>query len=119
MNEHRHPLVDRLRARRVRHAKRGTLYRVAFAGASFLVLGAGLAMLVLPGPGLLVAAAGLGMLALEFAWAERTLVRTTARLAQARGASRGRQALGAGVVILGVAALVVAGVLWNPPLLPV
>ncbi|MEQ8842322.1 MAG: PGPGW domain-containing protein [Acidimicrobiales bacterium] len=43
------------------------------------VLGAGLAMLVLPGPGLIVAILGLAILATEFAWAERTLDRAKER----------------------------------------
>ena len=45
------------------------------AVAGFVVLAAGIAMLVLPGPGVLVCGIGLGLLALEFRWAERLLVR--------------------------------------------
>lgn len=76
--------AERLDERRVRHRQRGTLYRVVFAVAGVTVLLAGVAMLVLPGPGLLVTAAGLAMLALEFAWAERLLARTAARLEAVR-----------------------------------
>lgn len=47
------------------------------------VMGAGLAMLVLPGPGILVVVIGLAILAREFAWAERTLDRTKARASDA------------------------------------
>lgn len=43
------------------------------------VLGAGVAMLVLPGPGLIVVILGLAILATEFAWAERTLDRAKER----------------------------------------
>ena len=68
-------LSARLRARRARHVRRGYGYRVAVAAAGFVVLAAGIAMLVLPGPGLLVSAIGLGLLALEFRWAERLLTR--------------------------------------------
>ncbi len=39
------------------------------------MLGAGVVMLVLPGPGMLVILVGLAILAREFAWAERTLDR--------------------------------------------
>jgi hypothetical protein len=39
-----------------------------------LVVLAGIAMLVLPGPGLVVIALGLGMLALEYPWARRLLL---------------------------------------------
>jgi len=49
---------------------------VAAVGAALLV--AGLAMLVLPGPGLLVLAAGLAVLAVEFHWARRLLARVRA-----------------------------------------
>jgi uncharacterized protein (TIGR02611 family) len=38
-----------------------------------IVLLAGVAMMVLPGPGILVIIAGLAILAKEFTWAERTL----------------------------------------------
>ena len=47
------------------------------------VLGAGVAMLALPGPGILVIFIGLAILATEFAWAERTLDRTKARATDA------------------------------------
>ena len=64
-------LAVRLGERKQRHAARSRLYRIGFAAAGLAVLAAGLAMLVLPGPGLLVTALALGMLALEFRWAER------------------------------------------------
>ena len=109
MEPERHPLLDRLHARRERHAERGRLYRVAFAVAGFAVLAAGLAMLVLPGPGVLVSAVGLAMLALEFAWAEQALERTL------RHAERGRRALGRrGLIAL---AFVAAGALTAAALL--
>jgi hypothetical protein len=47
--------------------------RVAVTIAGFLVLLAGLAMLVLPGPGILVIIAGLAILATEYVWAQRLL----------------------------------------------
>jgi uncharacterized protein (TIGR02611 family) len=47
------------------------------------VMGAGFAMLVLPGPGILVVVIGLAILAREFAWAERTLDKTKARATDA------------------------------------
>lgn len=45
------------------------------------MLGAGLAMLVLPGPGVIVILLGLAILATEFAWAERTLDRAKGKAA--------------------------------------
>ena len=44
---------------------------VAVVGAALVV--AGLAMMVLPGPGILVIALGFAVLATEFAWAHRAL----------------------------------------------
>jgi uncharacterized protein (TIGR02611 family) len=49
-----------------KHGKRAAV----FVGGWVIVL-AGVAMLVLPGPGLLVIIAGLSVLAIEFAWAAR------------------------------------------------
>ena len=74
-------IESRLRERRARHLRRGYAYRVAVVALGFAVLVAGLAMLVLPGPGLIVSAAGLGLLALEFRWAEVILVRVAGRAA--------------------------------------
>jgi uncharacterized protein (TIGR02611 family) len=47
--------------------------RVAVTIAGFVVVLAGAAMLVLPGPGLLVIIAGLAILATEYVWAQRLL----------------------------------------------
>ncbi len=75
----RTPLIERVRARQARHRQRNRVYRVAFAVAGFLVVLAGLIMLVTPGPGIAVIILGLGMLALEFAWAERWLERVLSK----------------------------------------
>jgi hypothetical protein len=47
--------------------------RIAVSVAGFALVLAGLAMLVLPGPGLLVIIAGLAILATEYVWAQRAL----------------------------------------------
>jgi uncharacterized protein (TIGR02611 family) len=47
--------------------------RVGITIAGFLVLLAGAAMLVLPGPGIVVIIAGLAILATEYVWAQRLL----------------------------------------------
>lgn len=57
--------------------------RLAIFLVGTTIVGAGLAMLVLPGPGLLIIIVGLAVLATEFAWAERALDRTTATAATA------------------------------------
>src|SRR5262245_47803259 len=54
-------------------AKRNILLRVATIVVGFIVLFAGLAMMVLPGPGVVAILAGLGILSRELAWAERMI----------------------------------------------
>ena len=116
-------LLDGVRERREKHLERNRIVRVVVAIFGFLVVLAGLAMLVLPGPGLLVIAIGLGILALEFVWAERLLERTVDKMDEAADAvkrsSRKQQALGVALLALGAAGLVAAAVLWDLPLLPV
>lgn len=51
---------------------------------------AGVAMLVLPGPGIVVILAGLAILASEFVWAERALDSAKAKASQAGSAVKGR-----------------------------
>jgi hypothetical protein len=51
------------------------MLRVAKIVGGFLLLGAGAAMVVLPGPGWLTIAAGLAILAGEFLWARKALDR--------------------------------------------
>jgi len=47
--------------------------RLAVTVAGLVLLAAGLAMMVLPGPGILVIIAGLAVLATEYVWAQRML----------------------------------------------
>jgi hypothetical protein len=47
--------------------------RIAVTILGFLVLAAGIVMMVTPGPGIVVILAGLAILASEWAWAERAL----------------------------------------------
>ena len=58
--------------------------RVAVTIAGFAVVLAGLAMLVLPGPGIVVIIAGLAILATEYVWAERMLAEAKRRAMQAK-----------------------------------
>jgi uncharacterized protein (TIGR02611 family) len=117
-----HPLLQRLQARKERHLARGRLYRIVFAVAGFTVLLAGLALLVLPGPGLLVIAVGLTILALEFAWAERMLERAIDRMERARQvtteASRWQKIFGGLAIAAGLGAVIVAAAYRDVPLLP-
>ena len=126
MHEHvqREPeMVRRLRARRQDHLQHGRLYRAAFVVAGFLTLGAGVAMLVLPGPAFVVIPVGLAILSLEFKWAERLLEkalvqahRAQVKAAQTTPAQRVLSALG---IAVAVAAFVAAAILWDIPVLPV
>jgi putative transmembrane protein PGPGW len=113
----RHPLLQRLQARRVRHARRSLAYRVAFAGAGFAVVAGGviLSLPLVPGPGIPLIAVGLAMLALEFDWAERLLGRIVLGVDRALLSPRALLLCAAVVV----AAAVLAIVLWDVPYLPV
>lgn len=63
----------------------GSARKVVVTLAGFLVLAAGLAMLVLPGPAFLVIPIGLGLLAMEFDWARNLLNRFKKRLIKSKG----------------------------------
>lgn len=65
-------------------------WAVAALGGGSLVL-AGLAMLVLPGPGIAVLLAGLAVLAIEFTWAEVLLTRMRSAGSSAWSAVRRRR----------------------------
>jgi uncharacterized protein (TIGR02611 family) len=60
--------------------------RVAVTIAGFAVILAGVALLVLPGPGLLVIVAGLAILATEYVWAQRYLKIAKEKAKQAKDA---------------------------------
>jgi uncharacterized protein (TIGR02611 family) len=60
--------------------------RVAVTIAGFAVVLAGLAMLVLPGPGIVVIIAGLAILATEYVWAQRLLKIAKEKANQAKDA---------------------------------
>lgn len=60
---------------------------VSIVGGAFLL--AGLAMLVLPGPGILVIAVGFAILGTEYAWAAAALERTKRTAEQAGRVARG------------------------------
>jgi uncharacterized protein (TIGR02611 family) len=54
--------------------------------AGFAVVAAGIAMLVLPGPGLIVICIGLAILSTEYVWAQRMLKTARAKAEQAKDA---------------------------------
>lgn len=63
--------------------------RVAVAVVGGVLVAAGLAMMVLPGPGLLVIALGFAVLATEFAWAHHVLEVGKAQTARAMNTAKG------------------------------
>lgn len=76
--------------------------RIAISVVGGVLVLAGLAMLVLPGPGILVAALGFAVLGTEYAWAASALERTkgmaekAGKAARARATTTARAAKGAG-----------------------
>jgi uncharacterized protein (TIGR02611 family) len=116
-------LVRRLRERQAEHKQRGRLYRWTFVAVGVVVLGAGVAMLVLPGPAFVVIPIGLAILSLEFAWAEHLLEKALVKGEEARqkaaSASPAQKALSAAAVACAAAAALAAALLWDIPYLPV
>jgi uncharacterized protein (TIGR02611 family) len=114
--------LDGVKERRERHRERSKVVRAAVVLAGFVVVLAGLAMLVLPGPGLAVTAVGLALLALEFVWAERVLERTVDQMSKATDKVK-RTNLAQRLILgllgaLVVAAAVTAAYAWDLPLVP-
>lgn len=58
--------------------------RIAVSIAGFALVLAGLAMLILPGPGILVIIAGLAVLATEYVWAQTALNYTKRKASEAK-----------------------------------
>ena len=119
----RRRFLDGVQERRERHRERSKVVRAAVILAGFVVVLAGLAMLVLPGPGLAVTAAGLAILALEFVWAERVLERTVDQMSKAtdsvKRASLAQRLILGLLGVLVVAAAITAAYAWDIPLVPV
>jgi len=63
--------------------------RIAVFVVGVVLVVAGLAMLVLPGPGLLLIVAGLAVLATEFVWAERLLDKAKKQAGKAKDKAGG------------------------------
>lgn len=115
-------LVRKLRARQEEHRGRGKLYRALFVLLGLVVLAVGIAMLALPGPAFVVIPIGLAILSLEFAWAGRALEKAIEQAEKAKRTaketSRFQKAVVAVATVLGVAAAIVASILWEIPVVP-
>jgi uncharacterized protein (TIGR02611 family) len=122
--EQRKPsLVERLRKQRERHRRRPLVVRVLYIVVGFTLLGAGVAMLVLPGPAFVVIPIGLALLSLEFAWAENLLDRALEQgevaKRKASETTKTQRVLSAVAIALGVGAGVAWAVFGDIPVLPV
>ena len=116
-------IVKKLQERRETQHEHGRIYRAAFVVAGVVIVLAGLAMLLLPGPAFLVIPIGLAILSLEFTWAgrllDKALVQADHAKEKAARTSRRQKVLSGVAVAAGAAALVVAAILYDLPLLPV
>ena len=98
--------------RRMYATRRGRIsVKIAFGVLGALVIGTGILLLPLPGPGWLIILAGLGLLAMEFTWARRLLAfvrdqlkRWTSWVREGPWWRRGVAALLGGVVVAGLVA---------------
>jgi uncharacterized protein (TIGR02611 family) len=115
-------LIERLEARRATHRERHLLFRLGFGLVGALVLIGGLIMLVTPGPAFVLIPIGLAMLSMEFVWAERLLGKSLeqAAIAQQKAAqtTRSQRILATIATLLAIAAIVLAVLWWDVPLLP-
>lgn len=122
--EHHKPrLVQRLEEQRDRHRDRPFVVRMLYVVAGITLLGAGLAMLVLPGPAFIVIPIGLALLSLEFAWAESLLERALEQgeIAKKKAAetTKTQRILTLIAIGLGAAAVIVWAIWGDIPLVPV
>jgi len=69
----------------VEEAERHLIVRIGRVSLGLIVLGVGLALIPLPGPGLLVVAAGLALMARDVPFARRWLERVRERLPEGEG----------------------------------
>jgi uncharacterized membrane protein HdeD (DUF308 family) len=102
-------ILRKLEARREAYKDKGTVYRAAWVIAGVIVVLAGIAMVVFPGPAVVVIPLGLAMLSFEFAWAQRLLDKGVGGGLEVKDrivhADRKVQVLGAIAVVLGIAAV--------------
>lgn len=85
--------------------------RIGLEAVGWLLLVAGVAALVLPGPGLIMVFAGLAVLSQQYEWAERRL--DPIKYRALKGAAESVETpLRIGFSMLGVVFLVACGVLW-------
>jgi uncharacterized protein (TIGR02611 family) len=103
------------RERTDEEAQRNIVVRIAIITFGTLVTLAGLAMMVLPGPGIVVIIAGLGILASEVSWAERLLAyaKRKANVESVTAQHPWIKPVSIVLMVLGVAASVLYTVRWR------
>jgi uncharacterized protein (TIGR02611 family) len=115
-------LVERLRAQQEHHHHRPKAVRVVVALTGFVLLAAGAALLVLPGPAFAVLPVALAILSLEFLWAERLMEKAVEQAekakAEAMKRSKTERRLLTAATLLATAAGITAILLWDIPYLP-
>jgi hypothetical protein len=91
---------------------RSRIARLGLEALGWLLMAAGLAAIVLPGPGLVLLAAGLYVLSLEYAWAQRLLdpVKRAAEKSAADSVKTWPRIIFSSVLALGISAV---GVVWG------
>lgn len=95
---------------------KGAAKRVALEGVGWLLVVAGVAALILPGPGLLMVFGGLAILSQQYEWAERRLAPIKFRAL--KGAAESVETIPRVVAsVTGALLLFVAGAvwIWSPP----
>jgi len=95
---------------------KGAAKRVALEGVGWLLVIAGVAALILPGPGLLMVFGGLAILSQQYEWAERRLAPIKFRAL--KGAAESVETIPRVVAsVIGALLLFVAGAvwIWSPP----
>jgi Putative transmembrane protein (PGPGW) len=101
----------KIEQRRTQHRQRSRPYRVAWVAAAVIIVAAGVALVVLPGPAFVVIPIGLAMLSLEFGWASRALgsgIERGAGAAEAVQRASPAKKFGIAAVALAVAAAIAA-----------
>jgi hypothetical protein len=117
-------ILQKLEERRERHQRRGRLHRAAIVAFGILLVLGGIVLSGpgVPGPGFLVVLIGLSFLALEFDRAERLLEKVIlwadAWSDRIERLPKWMKITGSVLGVLGLAAFIVAAILWDIPLLP-
>lgn len=107
-------ILQKLEDRREAYQEKGIIYRTAWVIAGVIVVLAGLAMTIFPGPAVVVIPLGLAMLSFQFAWAGWLLDKGVDGGLQVKdkvvGADRRTQILLGLAVALGAAAVIWVGI---------